>query len=388
MSTDSLDVSDERLDRAREGLRVRMWSAEEFASARQHWQQLLAASDADPLFMSWDWQWRWWAHHADVLEATLQLQAIHAGDTLVGLAPFYQQRARVRGLLHPQRLQLIGTAWRDGRAAFSDYLDIIARRGHEAAVVEAVADWLRRHEWDELVLCCTKRAGLASRLAEQHLHQIAHVREVDELTAWCALLPANFETYVANLSSGVRRKMLHQRRKLEAAEVQYATEADVREFLAELRRYSQERWGATPRGDFPSSAAERFQLDFANAMAQAGQLSLSRIRMRERVISVMYNVRMGGTVYYLQSGFDPAPELGVSPGYLHFGYAIEAACQEGAERFDLLAGPGRHRDYKRDLLTDCVPVATYHVVRGAWSRALYVTFEALAGRRRSGHTNT
>ena len=120
-------------------------------------------------------------------------------------------------------------------------------------------------------------------------------------------------------------------------------------------------------------------------MERSGRLRLTRLATRHGVLSVMYNVRVGATLYYLQSGFDPARSHGLSPGYLHFGYAIEAACSEGAERFDLLAGSGRHRDYKRDLLTESVPVVTYHLARRPLSRALYAIHETLAKCRVSLH---
>ncbi len=83
-------------------------------------------------------------------------------------------------------------------------------------------------------------------------------------------------------------------------------------------------------------------------------------------------------MYFLQSGFNAAAARGVSPGYLHFGYAIEAACQENADRFDFLAGPGRHRDYKRDFAAEPVTVVTYHLVRGGLTARLYAVYETLA----------
>src|SRR5690348_1821856 len=57
----------------RTGLLARTWTSAEFETSKGAWDQLLALSDADPLFMSWDWQWRWWKHHAYYLDATLHL---------------------------------------------------------------------------------------------------------------------------------------------------------------------------------------------------------------------------------------------------------------------------------------------------------------------------
>lgn len=353
-------------------LQLRLWTEDQFAGAKATWDALLRASDADPLFMSWDWQWRWWAHHRRDLGAELRLVAFYSDSRLVGLAPFYAHKAVVRRVLHPLRVELIGAAWRDSRAAFSDYLDIVAMRQYRTTVLAALADWLREAAWDELVLCCTRRDGVACELAERHVSRLARVREVDPLTGWCAQLPERFETYLNRLSPEVRRRLFNQRRKLEDASLQYAGEEDIDEYLALLWRYVASRWGS----EGPSEAIRNFYRDVAHNLAREGRLRMSRLGTRRGPLSVIFNIETEDCVYYLQSGFDQERSGGISPGYLHFGYAIEAACAEGARRFDFLGGAGRHRDYKRDLLTENIPLVTYHAVRGAWARGLYAAYAA------------
>src|SRR5579871_3126849 len=143
---------------------VRMWSRREFAASKAPWDELVARSDADPLFMSWDWQWRWWTHHAEALNATLRLVAVYGPDGLLGLAPFYLHTVVIRHVLHARRLELIGTAWRDPRATFSEYLDIIADRCHRGVVVAAIGQWLAAQPlWEDLALCCSRRGSVASQ---------------------------------------------------------------------------------------------------------------------------------------------------------------------------------------------------------------------------------
>ena len=355
-------------------LQVRSWNAEEFASSRELWQRLLAASDADPLFMSWDWQWRWWGHYAQMLGATLRLVAVYSDrGELVGIAPFFSRSVVVRGLFRTCRLELIGIGWRDPRPAFSDYLDLIGARDFREPVLACIAKWLSDQDfWQELVFCCTKRDGLASQLVRTHLGALLYVREVDELSAWVARLPKRFNEYVASLGSDTRRKLFNHRHKLAEPQIQQAAEGDIPEYLNLLGRYTAERWGNAAA----AKHSRAFHLGFAACMAQAGRLRLTRLVTREGPASVMYNVRHGNTVYYLQSGFDPERAHGLSPGYLHFGYAIEAACEEGVEFFDFLAGAGRHREYKQDLLTEHVPVVTYHAARSDFLRTLYSVYEA------------
>jgi hypothetical protein len=352
-------------------IRVRSWSDEQFAASRSDWDELVGRSDADPLFMSWGWQWRWWMHHARVLDATLRLAAVYAGDRLVGLAPFYSHKVVMRKLLRSQRLELIGIAWRDPRAMFSDYLDIIADRTFRDEVIAAIAAWLAEQPfWDELALCCTKRDGVAAQLAAERLTRYAYVREVDPYSGWWAQLPASFQDYVRRLDPGVRRKLFNQRRKLTDPRIEYANETDLRATLELLWQFSARRWEGTP----PAAHIQSFHQEIAADLARTHELRLSRLIVAGETRSVLYNVQRAATVYYVQSGFDPDAARGVSLGYLHFGYAIEAACSERVPRFDFLAGRGRHRDYKQDLLTEIVPVVNYHVVRQRPARWLYAAY--------------
>ncbi len=351
------------------GLRVRLWSESEFSQAKRTWDGLLAASSADPLFMGWDWQSRWWAHHRGYLGAQLRLAAVYANNELVGIGPFYRRRVVVRRVLRVRRLELIGIAWRDPRAVYSDYLDVIATLGREAQVVAALVDWLAADSgWDELVLCCMRPIGPGALLAKAAHRRLGLVREVDPIVGWRAPLPARFDEYLAGLDGNVRRRLYHQRRKLDEPRMQEAEPSEVTEWLDLLARYVTARWGANPGRDALQNA---FHRDAAVEFARRGELRLSRLVVAERPLSVLYAVRKADTVYYLQSAFSPDGPHGVSPGYLHFGYAIESACREGASYFDFLAGRGRRRDYKPELLTERVPVANYHILRRRFTRWAY-----------------
>ncbi len=363
--------------------RVRLWSVEEFGQSQAIWDDLLRRSDADPLFLSWQWQWRWWTHHAAALAATLRLVAVYADGRLIGIAPFYSRQVRVRRVLQSRRLELIGVAWREPAAAFSDYLDIVAEAGARSVVIAAIDEWLEREPfWEELLLCCTKRTGVAAELVRKGLARRTFVREVDPLSGWRIRLPRSFGDYLQTLSASARRKLFNQRRKLIDPEVGYATEGDVVETLQRLWRLSAPRWG----GRVPPVHVQAFHHELATGLARTGELRLSWLNVDGRPLSILYCAERADTVYYLQSGFDPESGRGDSPGLLHLGYAIEAACKAEVRWFDLLAGRGRSRDYKRDLRTEEIPVVNYHVVRGSLRRALYGAYERFQGRRNASHT--
>lgn len=304
----------------------------------------------------------------------MRLLALHdATGALVGLAPFYSHEVRTRGI-RLRRLELIGLAWRTPGGVFSEYLDIIAHRAHADAVLESVARWLEDDRlWQDLALPCVRPDSLARRLALDYLARLGYVREVDAVRCYSVDLSAEFDDYVRRLDRGTRRKLFHQRAKLRKAHLDLASQGDIVEFLDTLRVFERARWG---RAD---DRLHQFNLDFAACQATAGRLRLTRLTSGGRTLSVMLNSRVNGTEYYLQSAFDPELVHGISPGYLHFGYVIESAYREGVRAFDLLGGYGRNRDYKRDLLGKGSMLTCCHIVRPAWLRALFRTYDRIQG---------
>jgi len=110
-------------------------------------------------------------------------------------------------------------------------------------------------------------------------------------------------------------------------------------------------------------------------MARKGALQMTELCQGDAPLSVMYNVRLGDVEYNIQSGFDVPASKGLSPGYLHIGYALEAACETGIKEFDFLAGPGLHRDYKQDFGSVRTQLLTVHVLRSAPLAWLYKEYD-------------
>jgi len=349
-----------------EALNIRQWGVAEFAAARAEWEELLEASRADSLFMSWEWQWHWWCTHAELLEATLWLLAFYTGEgRLVGLAPLYRHPVRSRGI-RLQRVELIGSAWRRDDTVFSEYLDLIALEGYADSVLLCTAGWLEEHAgWGDLVLTYVKPDSLALRLSREHLSLRALVREIEPVHSWGIHLEGGYERFLRELSSGVRRKLSNQRHKLVSPSLVFAQAPAIEAAVTLMLRLASPRWGSK------SGAFLSFHVALARDLEKLGRLQLSTLSSGGEPLSVMYVIRIRGRDYYLQSGYDTSAAHGISPGYLHFGYAIENACAAGIGYFDLLAGEGRHRDYKRDLATDQQRLVCCHAVRSRWLRALY-----------------
>jgi CelD/BcsL family acetyltransferase involved in cellulose biosynthesis len=343
-------------------LRFRHWSVEDFAHGREAWTALLANSRADPMFMSWEWHWAWWSHLSVGSDELYIVAAYTDQGKLVGLAPLYLHRGLHRGVA-ANRLESLGSRWRSRQDVFSEYLDFIVARDHEAQFSRGIAAHvLADDRWSDFVLRNVRDDSVANRAVREHLGARYYVRTVEPMVAQAISLPRSVDAFVDMLKPSARRRIWHHRKRLVASDLRIIPAERVGDALDALNRYHTQRWG-----DVHYVGQRRaFHLQFAAGMAERGALRVSELQHQGETISVVYDVRLGDTEYNLQSGFH-ADTRGISPGYLHFGYCIERACHDGLRRFDFLAGTGLHRDYKRDFGTVNTRIGTAQVIR---SRAL------------------
>src|SRR5437899_3532497 len=111
----------------------RIEDVEAFRRLRTAWNELLADSDADRLFLTWEWLFTWWRHLA--AGRRLYLLLVRHGGELIAVAPLASRRRGLSGLLALPMLEFLG-----GGDVGSDYLDIIVRRGREETAVRAIAE--------------------------------------------------------------------------------------------------------------------------------------------------------------------------------------------------------------------------------------------------------
>jgi hypothetical protein len=351
---------------------VRYWGEDEFATSAGAWEELLGRSDADPYFMGWDRQWLWWQHHKALLGGQLSIIACYAGQHLVGIAPFYLKKASHRSLLHAPRMELIGSSFRTPGAVFSEYLDLIADRAHADAVIQAIAQQLQVDDrWSDLVVGNSSITSLAATMVREHLQEGVAVREVDRLESYRVELSGDFASYLASLSSGARRKIWNQRAKLHDPALVVAAPGAVEQVFSLLEGFHEQRWKAP----MYSRIGRAFHDDLTSVMLRRGALRMTTLRAAGVPIAAMHNIRLGETEYNIRTGFDATHGGGVSPGYLHFGYCLEAASRDGVRRFDLLGGQGLHRQYKKDFGAADFPLCTFHAIRAPYLKAIYRAYE-------------
>jgi GNAT superfamily N-acetyltransferase len=353
------------------------------AMVRATWSSVHSeAPDLDRLFNSWEWQSSWWQNFAAANRLELRAMSAHSpvGGT-VGIAPLYLHVGRRFGL-PCRRLQLIGNIWGGPSTMRSEYLDFIASPAWRDQAVRAFLDEIeRRRDWDELVLTDVDCSSATCEAIRSHrLAQHCLVRNFDEDDGYRIDTSGGFDAFLASLPSSSRRRIFLQRGKLAAGgpiTLEVDTGDRFTEFAQRLDRLHQMRWGTS----FFSAAMLKFHGEFLRKLQGSGECRISLMRIGDRDISALYNVRIQNVEYNLQGGFDADAARGVSVGSIHLGFAIESACVAGIDSFELLVGRGKFREFKRDFAQQSRHVRTLQLVRGPLLASLYRVRDAAKAAR-------
>jgi CelD/BcsL family acetyltransferase involved in cellulose biosynthesis len=353
-------------------LTLRKWSIADWLASEAAWAQLLARSDADELFLSWEWLTLWWECFADTLAAVPEILGFYRGGDLIGVAPLYRRRVLRSRLLPATSVQLIGLAWRDPGPAISEYLDIVAISAESDAVRHACARAvLDERAWTEWVIGFTAAARPWREVfAQTGAGQGYYAREVDGLVSYQADLTGGMDAYLHSLGQSTRRSVWNLRHRLARSgrvSFELLPGEEIEGGFSDLNRLHRLRWRQ------PAFTGKRleFHTRLARRLASRGELLLSRLRVGGRVVSVLYDIRKGARQYNIGMGFDPSFAGSVSLGLIHLGYAIELAADRQVSTYDFLAGTGQHTDYKRHLSQARRSVSCVQLLRGRVLPALY-----------------
>jgi CelD/BcsL family acetyltransferase involved in cellulose biosynthesis len=305
----------------------------QFATLREEWQELLAVSPADCLFLTWEWLYTWWNHLSG--GACLHLLTARSGGKLIAIAPFLFRRSRAVEAPFPV-LEFLGGI------VGSDYLDLILRPGAEPEALRVLADYLDNAK---IALRLTQlRAGASAVALAAELERRGWWREAAE-TDLCPLVtwatPA-WDSYLATLSSkdrvDFRRRLNNLHKQFDVRFELVETEAERRGALGVLFELHDSRWrergGSTA---LYTPALRSFHDELTRLALQQGWLRLFILTLDGRPAAAQYSFRYRQTFYDYQKGFDPGySRHGV--GLLTTGLTIRTAIEEGAAEFDFLHG--------------------------------------------------
>lgn len=108
------------------------------------WNDLLRNSDANTIFLTWEWAAAWCRAYARSFDLII-LKCTDSNGQVVGIAPFFRVRESLGLKVSGYALYVLGDV-----TGGSEKLDWIVRSGWEESVVKAILDWLATAvpDWD------------------------------------------------------------------------------------------------------------------------------------------------------------------------------------------------------------------------------------------------
>ncbi|HEY3118803.1 MAG TPA: GNAT family N-acetyltransferase, partial [Chloroflexota bacterium] len=315
-------------------------SPEALTQLRAPWQELFDACPAAPIFLSWEWLSRWWAHFG--ADHELRLVTVREGGQLVGIAPLM-----IRHSASSPELRFIG------REETTDYADLLTLPGHEQAVVAALLDHVQafREEAGSVALePLLEDSPLLHALRGEGPSLMTESSIKIEPIEPCPYIPlaSDWDAYLAGLPKKDRHEL---RRKLRRAEADGPLILDVATDPQEIAErlpvfFSMHRASVDAhKANFLSAEIEAFFTDAFGALAERGWTRLSLLRFGDQPVASAVSFERGDTVSLYNSGFDPAFRA-LSPGIALVALELQAAIERGRTTYDFMRGNER---YKYDL---------------------------------------
>jgi CelD/BcsL family acetyltransferase involved in cellulose biosynthesis len=338
------------------------------------WRSLLERAPEATLAQTPVWNMAWLRHYG--AERTLTALAFRSAEgELVGLAPLVKRVVYEHGALPIRRLSLFCADEDEHDEVMSDYVGMLAARGHEDEVAEAFVAELEAIDrisgvdlgWDEFVYGENRRDEPTMRAVARALEARgldAHMTEVGE--SRFIELPSTWDAYLKSLPGSSRYAVTRALRDLERAvgkdgyRLRIApAEAPLAEGQKVLRELHGERW--RERALFAQKRFDAFHADVMRAFAarQDATLELIWLEAAGRPIASLYNIVHDGRVYFYQAGRVLDPPGGVRPGIAIHALAIRHAIEAGYREYDFLKGS---QQYKRQLAVTARPLVVCRAV--------------------------
>jgi len=322
----------------------------QLAALQADWNRLAG----DVPFRRWPWLATWWDQYGDGT-ALCVLCVRDAGESVLGIAPFWIETSRARGRI----VRLLGSG-----EVCTDYTGVIATTGSEDAVTDALANWLTntatnndddsgdRVPWDLMELTGIVEQDETTRRLIDKLGSLGNtIHEQPGMNCWRIALPETWEDYLAMLSKSHRKQIRRLENRVLAtdrAELYTATNRNElktgMEILVDL--HQRRRKSLDQPGCFSSTAFSRMMHAVAERLLDEDQLRLHWLTLDDKPVAAEFQLRGGDVRYAYQAGVDP-DSLDQEPGRLINIATIQHAICEGCQSFDFLRGDEPYKAHFR-----------------------------------------
>ncbi len=324
----------------------RISTTEEFTAIRKEWNSLLSVSNANSIFLTWEWAFSWWENFSNA-NNTLFVLTIIDDNKIVAIAPLVITKKIYFGFFSIREINFLG-----GKTVHGEYLDfIISPEWESRKVISCIFDYINEHksQWDIIRLMDIPEKSASIQCAIE-IGKDKHYRLTRRITSICPfiVLPDSWTALHASLKKSMLKNFKYQTRRLQkkiGATIElYDTQCIDIEIEVFLKLH-ESRWSSKGLpGAFIDKNKRLFYHSIANRFSKKNWLSLWFLKINSKPIAALFGFKYCNKFYYLQSGFDPEWSK-YSIGQVLLGKVIENAILEGCQEFDFLRGA---ESYKYD----------------------------------------
>ncbi len=311
-------------------------SSEGFDALRAEWNTLLHHSPTDTVFLTWEWQKRWWDAYQP---GELRIVAARGADgALIGIAPLFIDTT------NPDERVLRGVGCID----VTDYVDLIAHADHWDAVMSVFAGAVvgMSGQYDRVNLCNLRADSPTLSSLRRCLDECGYTTEIADQEVCPAIsLNGSWDGYLENLDKKQRHEL---RRKMRLAHAEedltwrvVSPDDDLSAQLTDFTRLMAQ--SSQDKAEFLTNPQHvAFFMSVMPDMLANGWLQLAFLDYQAEPIAAYLNFVYNGRVLVYNSGLNPAKGQ-FSPGIVLLCHLIRWSAENNIHTFDFLRG---NEEYK------------------------------------------
>ncbi len=315
----------------------------ELTMLASEWNVLLQTSEADSIFLTWEWVSTW-------------LETVYSGDSLmvvtvrnadghlVALAPFYQRTFFLLNRFPFRCLCILGES-----STGAEYPDIIIKKGMEDAVLPVIAQAYASNtgKWDWVwLLNIAGWTGAYERLIKVFTTSTISIRR-DRYSFSSANLPGSWRNFVTRLPKG-KASIIDRQEKRASKQGNFEMQGcnrleDLPFFFENFFFLHVKHWQS--KGE-PGAFARYPQMDdfcrnFAPKALKKGWLAFFQLSINGKVQASQYGCIYNKTFLQIQEGFDPDGLPGL--GNVLRKHVLCWCMDNGIREYDFLGGHSEHK---------------------------------------------
>lgn len=349
--------------------RTEVFSWTEWTTVAPRWEALVQDWAASSFFLKTDWITTWIEVFGNRLRPSIVFFRTGGADIAACLLV---RRTGWRGFVPVRQMYLNASGEDECDETFLEHNNVLCRKGREPEAVSALAAFLKRQRWDELVLDgCSPEDPIQKLLACFPAASQRRDTRPDYYVDLTAVRESG-KSYESTLSHKTRYNIRQNLRAYgEKGELRVhfaANEPEAQAMLSRLAVLHKSRWESEGR---PGVFASVYYTDFhrkliARTYAQ-GSIDLVEISAGGETLGMLYNFVIDGRVLFYQCGFILPENKKFSPGQLSLFLVIREYLDRGLSEFGFMAGGS---DYKRWLSTRGREATWIVIERAGWKNNL------------------